>query len=169
VAFYIDKNLTHHTHAIRDVQPGEELSISYLDSFGARSMRQERARSSWGFTCTCQQCSLPRPEVHESDKRLMAISQTEDKLGAMDDAVTPRMIEKLIRLYKEERMEFKIAGAYTLAALNYNRLGNERLARKYADLAVEAGVLESGPEAMDVLTMQELARDPRAHFTWNTK
>jgi hypothetical protein len=169
VAFYIDKSLTHHTHAVRDIQPGEELSISYLDSFSAREERQDRAQRSWGFKCTCAQCTLPKSEAKASDRRLQAIYDTENKLAAGDDKVTPRMAEKLIRLYKEERMDFKISGAYTLAAMNYNMFGNEKMARKYADLAVEAGVVESGPESADVVAMQKLAEDPRAHFTWNQK
>jgi hypothetical protein len=79
------------------------------------------------------------------------------------------MIEQLLALYKKERLEFKIAGAYTLAALSYNMFGKLGMARKYARQSVEAGLLESGPDALDVREMRDLADDPKSHWSWNMK
>ncbi|KAF3016754.1 SET domain-containing protein 5 [Neopestalotiopsis sp. 37M] len=168
VAFYIDGNLTHHTHAIRDIEPGEELTISYLDSFRAREVRQQRAHASWGFACTCSQCSLSKDEADVSDARLYSIYEVENLLADLGNGkVTAEMIERLIDLYKQERLHFKIADAYTLAALNYNILGMAEMAQKYAQLSIDQGILEHGPEAPDIEAMRLLLANPQGHWTYN--
>ncbi|KAK8114523.1 HET domain containing protein [Apiospora kogelbergensis] len=170
LAFYIDQNLTHHTHAIRDIPPGEELTISYLDSFRARSVRQARARASWGFSCGCPQCSLPEAEAEASDSRLFSIYQLENQLTDLKNVnVSTSTIEKLIALYKGERLDHKIADAYTLAALNYNTFGVEAMAKTYAKLSLEQGLFEHGPDSADMEVMQILATDPRSHWTWDSR
>ncbi|KAI1840168.1 hypothetical protein JX266_013621 [Neoarthrinium moseri] len=170
VAFYIDQNLTHHTHAIKEIQSGEELTISYLDSFRARSVRQERAHTSWGFACTCSQCSLPREEADASDARLYKIYQVENQLSDLNNGKsTPDMVEQLIGLYREERLDFKIADAYTIAALNYNQFGMADLARRYADLSLEQGPLEHGTHAPDIEVMRAILEDAEGHWTYNRR
>lgn len=170
MAFYIDDKLTHHTHAIRDIEPGEELTISYLDSFRAREVRQQRAHASWGFTCTCSQCSLSKDEADKSDARLFSIYKVENLLADLGNReVSPDMIEQLIELYQEERLHFKIADAYTLAALNYNILGMTEMARKYAQLSIEQGLIEHGPDAPDIEAMRLLLADARGHWTYNRR
>ncbi|KAI0596285.1 hypothetical protein F4775DRAFT_585073 [Biscogniauxia sp. FL1348] len=170
LAFYIDENLTYHTHAIRDIKPGEELTVSYLDPFEPRAARQERTRHSLGFSCSCSLCSAPPKEADASDARLRSIKRIEDELGDFGSQLaSPALIEKLVALYERERLAFKMSGAYTLAALNYNLLGLAEPAQRYAKLAVEAGRLENGPDASDVREMQELSDDPTAHWTWDLR
>ncbi|KAI0419189.1 hypothetical protein F5X98DRAFT_335466 [Xylaria grammica] len=170
LAFFIDQNLTHYTHAVRDVEPGEELTISYIDGLQIRSVRQERTRNSLGFSCACSHCTLSERDSGASDSRLLAISRIEGELSDFNSqASSPAMIEEYIRLYKTEGLEHNIAGAYTLAALNYNLFGNAAMAKKFAELSVEAGLLERGPEAADVREMKSLADNPKAHWSWNMK
>ncbi|KAK7951304.1 SET domain-containing protein 5 [Apiospora aurea] len=170
IAYYIDENLTHHTHAVRDIQPGEELIISYLDSFRARSVRQARARASWGFSCGCSQCSLPEAEAEASDARLVSIYQVETQLTDLNNAnVSTSTIDRLVALYKEERLDHKIADAYTLAALNYNTFGVEATAKEYAKLSLEQGLLEHGHDSADMEAMRIVAVDPKSHWSWNTR
>ncbi|KAI1133680.1 hypothetical protein F5Y10DRAFT_3446 [Nemania abortiva] len=170
LAFFIDQNLTHYTHAVRDIKPGEELTISYLDGLQVRSIRQERMQNSLGFSCGCSHCTLPKKESDASDDRLLAISQIEKELsdfnGKTPSSVT---IEEYVSLYRKERLEYKMAEAYTLAALNYNLLGKAGMAKKYARLSVEAALLESGPDAADVAQMKILADSPKSHWSWNMK
>ncbi|OLN94205.1 SET domain-containing protein 5-like protein 1 [Colletotrichum chlorophyti] len=166
VAFRIDDDLRHRTTAVRPVAPGEELTISYLDPLGVRSVRQHRARRAWGFECACSQCSLPRKLSATSDERLLEVEELERRLSDVGTVVTASTVERFLKLYKEERLEAKMAGAYTTAALNYNLLGRNKMAVKYARLAIEAGTIENGPGAPDVEAMRALAADPKKHFTW---
>lgn len=170
VAFYIDDSLTHHTHAIRDIRQGEELTISYLDSFRAREVRQARSHSSWGFACKCWQCSLPKWEADESDARLYTLYKIENQLADLGNKdSTPEMIEQLIGLYNVERLHFKIADAYTIAALNYNIFGMVDMAKKYATLSIEQGLLEHGPEAPDIGAMRAILANAEEHWTYNRR
>ncbi|OHF04472.1 hypothetical protein CORC01_00324 [Colletotrichum orchidophilum] len=165
VAFRID-GLRHRTTVVRPVKPGEELTISYLDQLGVRSVRQHRAKRAWGFECGCSQCSLPKKLAAASDQRLMEVEELERQLSDIGARVTVATVERFLKLYKEERLESKLAGAYTTAALNFNLLGRNKQAVKYARLAVEAGTIENGSEMGDVQAMRELAADPKKHFTW---
>lgn len=79
------------------------------------------------------------------------------------------MIKEYVSLYRKERLEYKMAEAYTLAALNYNLFGKADMVKKYALLAVEAGLIESGPDAADVQQMKIIADDPKSHWSWNMK
>ncbi|KAI1146977.1 hypothetical protein F4825DRAFT_471951 [Nemania diffusa] len=168
--FFIDQNLTHYTHAVRDIRPGEELTISYLDALQVLSERQERTRNSLGFLCSCSQCSLSKKESDASDDRVLMISRIEKELSDFNSKTSsPTLIEEYVALYRKERLEFKMAEAYTLAALNYNLLGKAGMAKKYARLSVEATLLENGPHAAAARQMKNLADDPKSHWSWNMK
>lgn len=170
LAFFIDQNLTHYTHAVRDIKPGDELTISYLDPLQVRSLRQERTRNSLGFSCGCSHCALPKKESDASDGRLLTISRIANELSDFESkALSPAMIEEYVASYRKERLEYKIAEAYTLAALNYNLFGKADMAKKYALLAIEAGLLENGPDAADVQQMKMIADNPKLHWSWNMK
>lgn len=172
VAFYIDKTtLRHTTTVVRPVKEGEELTISYLDVTKPREHRQQRAEMAWGFKCSCSQCTLPAPLAKKSDARLSEIERLEKKLSDIyDKEVTPKLLEQLAKMHEIERLQTKLASPYTLIALNYNMLGEDKMARKYARLAQEALVIEHGErDAGDLEAMRGLERDPRGHFTWRAR
>ncbi|GKT48493.1 putative short/branched chain specific acyl-CoA dehydrogenase [Colletotrichum spaethianum] len=166
VAFRIGPDLRHRTTVVRPVKPGEELTISYLDPLGIRSVRQHRAKRAWGFECGCSQCGLAKKQAAASDARLLEIEELDRQLSDIGASVTTAMVERFLKLHVEERLEAKMAGAYTTAALNFNLLGRNKMAVKYAKLAVEAGTIENGPETGDVEAMRALAAEPKKHFTW---
>lgn len=47
---------TLHLVASRDVMPGQELYITYLDLADSRAARQEKLRLGYGFECRCRSC-----------------------------------------------------------------------------------------------------------------
>lgn len=50
------------TIASRDIQRGEELTVSYVDVFLPSKERKQRIRT-WGFECACALCQGPRNET----------------------------------------------------------------------------------------------------------
>ncbi|XP_036398732.1 histone-lysine N-methyltransferase SMYD3 [Megalops cyprinoides] len=46
-----------HLRAIRDIQPNEELTISYIDTLMPSSERRKRLQEQYHFLCQCQQCA----------------------------------------------------------------------------------------------------------------
>ncbi len=145
LAFYIDANLAHHTHAVRDIVPGEELTISYVDSMATHAERQARLQQSLGFACGCSQCRLSAQLVAQSDANVVRIAQLEAELGDLTSrSVSLAMVKELVMLYETEQLEARMSGALTLAALNCAMLGDENKAREYAERTVDAVSWEFG-------------------------
>ncbi|KAK0641805.1 hypothetical protein B0T16DRAFT_420551 [Cercophora newfieldiana] len=170
VAFYISDQLQHITTVVRDVAPGEELSLTYLDSSKPRVERQSRARNAWGFECGCSQCQLSDVASAKSDERLEEIKEIEKLISdPVSTGVTPGLLRRLAKLYKDDRLEVEVGSAYTLIALNFNMLGDAAAATRYAKLAEEAVTIEGGPDVGDAKAMRELAAGPKEHFTWRRR
>jgi hypothetical protein len=72
---------------------------------------------------------------------------------------TTDMAEKLVALYKEEGLDAPVAKAYEIAAKEYMKIGKIRMARKYAELAVEMGKLWLGPGSLDWKRMKGLLEE----------
>ena len=155
---------------MRDIAPGEELTISYIDTLAPYRQRQQRLQSSLGFECSCARCSLDEDERDESDDLLHAIAELEAELGDFASTrASPALAEELLELYVAEGLQSKMGGAYTLAALNYALVGKEDEARRYATLAAETVEWEFGSAAEDAVAMREMARDPRKHWSWGKR
>lgn len=169
-AYYVDQStLMHITTAVRPIKAGEEITITYLDPLAPRADRQERAQSHWGFGCTCPHCSATADEVAESDKRLKELKWIEGQLQDLKNTsndVSVGLITYLLKLYEDERLHCRIANAYILAALNFNVLGFDQRAVKYASLAIDALKIEKGEGSSHVESMEELKKDPKGHPTF---
>ncbi|KAH8766205.1 hypothetical protein F5883DRAFT_556711 [Diaporthe sp. PMI_573] len=169
-AYYVDEStLMHITTAVRPIEAGEEITITYLDPLAPHADRQERAQSHWGFACTCPHCSAPADEVAESDKRLKELKWIEGQLQDLKNTSNDGsvgLITYLLKLYEDERLHCRISSAYILAALNFNVLGFDQRAVKYASLAIDALKIEKGEGSSHVEMMEELKRDPKGHPTF---
>lgn len=206
VAFHLDGGLIHRTHVASrgggggggaGVRPGEELSISYVDSFRAREVRRARTMRNWGFACACAQCTLPAALANASDHRLWRLYEVENAL-LVDRNAPPRpekknkkknggkqtdgkeggdgwsgdldAVELLLSLYEQERLlDSHGASAYKVAALNYSAFRRRELAIKYALLALEAYIVEDGTRSEGVVDMVALLEEPEAHWSWGRK
>lgn len=169
-AYYVDQStLMHITTAVRPIKAGEEITITYLDPLAPRADRQEGVQSHWGFGCTCPHCSATADDVAESDKRLKELKWIEGQLQDLKNTsndVSVGLITYLLKLYEDERLHCRIANAYILAALNFNVLGFDQRAVKYASLAIDSLKIEKGEGSPHVETMEELKRDPKGHPTF---
>ncbi|KAM7195077.1 hypothetical protein V8F33_006946 [Rhypophila sp. PSN 637] len=54
--------------ATRDIEPAEEISISYIP-LGMPTLYRRKSLSNWSFKCTCSLCSSGTDSPSESDKR----------------------------------------------------------------------------------------------------
>ncbi|KAI5926916.1 hypothetical protein F4810DRAFT_723343 [Camillea tinctor] len=162
-------NLTHTTVAVRDIAPGEELSISYIDLLLSHADRTQRL-SKWGFQCSCAQCTAGANETAASDARLKRIAQLKADLETFNHTVvTAETGAELVALYHAERLDSYLGHAYTRAALNFALFGDEDRAREYAAAAVDALEREMGPGVADARAMKVLAENPREHWTWGKR
>ncbi|KAF8947793.1 SET and MYND domain-containing protein 3 [Haplosporangium gracile] len=60
---------------IRDIQPGEELTISYIDQIGTTQERQKQLKEQYHFTCMCPMCQYfpANPLIQPNQDALLAI------------------------------------------------------------------------------------------------
>ncbi|KAI1803079.1 SET domain-containing protein [Daldinia bambusicola] len=162
-------NMTQTTVAVRNIEPGQELSISYINVMLSREERRSRLRT-WGFECACSHCSMSDNEAAASDARLQRIKELETALENFNETiVTAETGAQLADMYEKERLDIYLGRVYTRAALNFALFGEEEKARKYALAAVEAVERESGPDAADARAMRVLAENPKAHWTWGRR
>ncbi|POS76267.1 hypothetical protein DHEL01_v205342 [Diaporthe helianthi] len=199
VAFHLDYGIIHRTTvtAAAGITPGEELTISYVDGFRVRAVRQERTMRNWGFRCACAQCSLPGALANASDNRLWRLYEVETSLmltageagsvksvkkqggggggkaGRDKAEYETRTLDKvalLLSIYEQEGLlDSHGSSAYRLAALSYNSFRRPEGAVKYALLALEQLVVEEGANSVVVREMVALLDDPEAHWSWGKR
>ncbi|KAK4144437.1 uncharacterized protein C8A04DRAFT_36681 [Dichotomopilus funicola] len=179
-------NTTHTTIAVRDIPPGEELTLTYIYAKLPLAERLTRLRD-WGFTCTCSQCIQPTSAAAASDRRLRQIADLEREIDQLmsrrplpphmaaqgmkqaDREIRPGLVAKLVELYEREELWGSLAAPYAKAALVHAMFGLEEEARGYAEKAVGALLRETGERAKDLPSMRRLVGDPRRHWAWRLK
>ncbi|KAK3374908.1 hypothetical protein B0H63DRAFT_260256 [Podospora didyma] len=166
--YYDHATLTQYIHALRDIMPGEEITLSYINPAMTRADRMRRLKRIWGFDCACHLCTQAQKSADASDKRIEQIKGLywEFRNKKQDSRATPQMAELLISLYEQERLGGSMYEGYALAALEYNGVGDPWTATKFARLAIEYGLTTVGDKDADVKDMLQLAEDPWSHWSW---
>ncbi|KAJ4407898.1 hypothetical protein N0V91_003563 [Didymella pomorum] len=169
--FFDEETLTHHVHAMRTIVPGEEITISYIDSEKDSAHRLRRLERNWGFKCDCSACTAHPSLVAESDARLHQIQELIAKLNdwTPNSSATPEMAEAVISMYDQERLWAYQATAYKHAAEVYSSFGKKYEAIKYARLAAEFSILDKGFNDRDVKEMMKMAKEPELTWSWNKR
>jgi hypothetical protein len=168
---YHFRGMTHITTAVRDIEAGEELSLSYIEVVLPTRHRQARLNALWSFSCTCKQCQLPSSEAEASDERLKRIKTLEDimdhpaKSFPAGDLKAQAGVE-LVALYEEERLDVYIGYAYRRAALNFALFADQQNAKRFAQKALKALEWQGGAGQKDLENMRGLLADPKAHWSW---
>ena len=171
--FYIDKNLAFRATAIRRILPGEALTISYVDPLMSRADRQAFVEKWSGKPCSCHHCTgngdLSR--LSELDSRISEINNIGQILKDPDaKGLTFDMIGRYVDLFKTDELDSRMGEAHWQAALNYNYLGEKDLAVKHCSRAIQASLVETGPEDNnEVLEMRTLISDPTNHYSYHWK
>ena len=170
---YDAPTLSQSIHAARDIAPGEEITLSYINTLLPRDERLAKLQRNWGFSCDCAACTADAARARESDDRVAQIARLKDELRDWDKEsgtrACPEMAELLVALYEMERLDGLMYEAYTLAAIEYNAVGEAWTAVKFARLAVEWGLPMLGEGHEDVREMRELAEDPWGHWSWERR
>jgi hypothetical protein len=169
--FFDEKTMTHFVHAIRPIQPGEEITITYVNNEFERNTRVRRLEKHWGFTCACSSCTAHPNIVQESDSRLQQIVALQETLNdwTASSSATPAIAELLVSLYKQERLDASLATAHQHAAEVYSSFGMKWEAARYARLSVEMSLLDKGFNDRDVRDMQKMAREPEMTWSWKKR
>ncbi|KAG6293345.1 hypothetical protein E4U09_003024 [Claviceps aff. purpurea] len=89
-----EKIKRHTVHAIRDIEEGEEITLSYVSLLENRETRQSKLEEKFDFTCSCRVCSLPEEQSQEHDRKLEQIVRTNEllKICMLQSVMSPLMI-----------------------------------------------------------------------------
>ncbi|KAM7187072.1 N-lysine methyltransferase SMYD2 [Naviculisporaceae sp. PSN 640] len=115
--------------AYTDIQPGEELSLSYLPLNLHYRERQATLLQNWGFKCTCSLCNHPHPEREGSaqearrisDRRRQRIGDILQELSSTKAAkLTSKKVQKRVKeieeLVSKEGLHSQIGDLYGMVA-----------------------------------------------------
>ncbi|TFK19996.1 SET domain-containing protein [Coprinopsis marcescibilis] len=89
-------------YAIKDVQKGTELLITYSDTKQPREQRRAYLQKQYGFHCTCSVCSLPDDVSKASDNRLVEMNRHQSRLSQWIQRTVsgPEAIEHVRSIWK---------------------------------------------------------------------
>lgn len=171
-----NQNIKRHTvHALRDIEKGEEITITYLGVLNSRKARQEALRRKFAFTCSCRLCSLPPDQSQESDRRLEEILKLDGLIGrgALMILSSPlrmlRYVDQQISLYNEQGpddagLPRALLDAAQIAIAN----GDLARARIFLERAVLGWIVLGGDDSPNVLQYKALTQDPSKHELYGT-
>ena len=126
--------------ATRDIQEGEEITVSYIPLLKTTADRQTRLQQ-YGFACDCIACQSAAGD-RTRVKILELLDSLEQKLYSVSkkDATNEKLIEKALELIemmeKEELMDY-MARAFKLAAVFNKRRGHLGAAEAWARKELE--------------------------------
>ena len=66
---FISKEVVIELRAIKPIAIGEEITLTYCDTFDDRATRQAELLQKYKFTGHCRVCNIPRTAVPESNRR----------------------------------------------------------------------------------------------------
>jgi hypothetical protein len=164
----------HTVHALRDIEEGEEITITYLGVLNNRRTRQEALREKFKFNCTCHLCSLPPNLSAESDRRLDEILDLDDRIarnGIMGILSDPerilRYVDRQTQLYNEHGSDdVGLPRAFFDAAQITAAHGDLARARVFAERAAAGWLILKGDDDPQVLKTKQLALNPSRHATY---
>lgn len=178
-----DEIKRHTVHALRDINKGEEITITYLGPLKNREARQKALRKGFAFTCLCRLCSLPSEQSQESDRRLEEIHRLDgviSQLGTEGVLISPlrtlRYFDQQVRLYNDQgREDVGFAQAFVDAAQLV--LANSDMARGriFAERAASVWKTTLGADSTQAIRYGALAQDPSKYelfeisTKWKTK
>ncbi|KAH6693539.1 hypothetical protein F5X68DRAFT_247852 [Plectosphaerella plurivora] len=126
--------------AFRDIEPGEEITISYA-RLGMSHQERQTLLTDWGFKCTCDMCTAHPSVVAASDNRRAKITQLKTDIldyldrGKVHGAV--KMIREVIDVMEKENLRPLMTEQYeTLARIQW-ALGAKEKGVKYARKSIQ--------------------------------
>lgn len=161
-------------HVLRDVDDGEEITISYLGASENYAARQSRLQKSFGFVCACELCTLPAPQRTQSDRRLNRITYLDDQIGdGIRIVSTPlaclRMAHEMKLLMEEEGIaDARIPRLYYDAIQIVIANGDEARARVFAERASVERLIMEGSDSAVVHRLNKYAANPSSHVQHGT-
>ncbi|RPB07912.1 SET domain-containing protein [Morchella conica CCBAS932] len=163
---------TESVHAIRDIDPGEEITICYQSSQSShsnRASRQDELLKMFGFECHCMICVLPAEDSRESDQRRAEIEELDRIIGSGELLVrnAPRALgacRTIIEHLEDEGIQdMRVARAYYDAFQICVSNGDMARASVFARKHIEEVICCEGEDAPGLKERQAFVDKPETH------
>ncbi|KAI0641483.1 SET domain-containing protein [Trametes meyenii] len=154
--------------AARDIVTGEELQISYNDTFASRDARRERLKRLFRFDCQCTACSQEGDQLRASDLRRVTLAQLYDEIAQYGNAPPTgvRKVKEALGLLAEEGLFTRRASFYYDALKFCVSVSDSQNAKAWAKKAWEEYCVERGADSDDAKKMHGYTKNPRAHMAF---
>ncbi|KAI8958061.1 SET domain-containing protein [Daldinia sp. FL1419] len=144
--------------ALRDIEPGEEITITYVP-LGKTTDERHAALKKWGFECTCSLCTGSKTEIAASDYRRQKIKALRQEVmkavEVWDGSRAVKLTHEVLKLMMEEDLVPLYSSQYEIMARLYWKAKDKATATKYAqmsiDTLVDQGYLEESPNSLPAL------------------
>ncbi|CAK7216870.1 hypothetical protein SEUCBS140593_003009 [Sporothrix eucalyptigena] len=144
---FVPHSLAVSVAAARDIEPGEEITISYIPLGQTRAVRQQ-ALLRWEFVCKCALCAASDDEVEASDARRTTIDQFRASVAAVAHSHDPKItrsnrrqaletIRDLFPRLHEEQLFTAYSEQYANIGRLYWALGDHGQAQFYAQRSLD--------------------------------
>ncbi|PVI04630.1 SET domain-containing protein [Periconia macrospinosa] len=139
-AKFMPRSLLMEIKALRDIQPGEEISISYGRIDLKHAERQDLYQKGWHFTCTCSLCTADAYAISGSDQRRKRFTWLREQLNSLTSETydTEQVLaweKEVLEISEKEGFEVLIAEDLERMAYVYNGLGKKDTAIMWAKRA----------------------------------
>jgi hypothetical protein len=126
--------------AARDIEEGEEITVSYIPLLKSIQERHSRLRQ-YGFTCDCAACqssesSMRRERIEGMMDSLEQKIYAPSKKAATNDKLVEKA-QKVVKMLEDEEAWDYLAKAYHYAAVFNQRRGHLEESNKWAEKELE--------------------------------
>ncbi|KAF2746377.1 SET domain-containing protein, partial [Sporormia fimetaria CBS 119925] len=155
-------------HAMRDIEEGEEITISYCDITLDRASRRWELMH-YGFECECPACDDdedPESFAAQTGPRRFRLMEIEEELkfmrgpmiayGAKQEGFVGKLLEYTKLLIDEGDYTVRLANAYLDIAMTCEEHGDLRSAKLAALKALQIKLDSQGPDVPDVSQYQSV-------------
>ena len=157
-------------HAIRYINAGEEITISY-DKGGSSDSRRTYLKDAFGFDCNCSVCSLSLPELQISDAHRLQIQHLDDAIGDSDYVMNRpddclADCHSLLQVLEEE---YHGGAGALIARLYYDAFqisithGDQARASVFARRGHKSRVICEGEDSPETRKVKNLMENPAGH------
>ena len=170
-------------HALRDIEEGQEITISYLPQTREYAERQSSLKKGFKFDCKCELCSLPPAQREMSDFRLKTLREIDDAIGELifDDVPETALplLHKMMKLFTEEGIwDAGISRAYNDAYQIAIASGDMARAQIFAGRAYDVKLVIEGDDSPATTEMkrrgveharqtpQKMSKDQFENWLW---
>ena len=155
-------------YAVRRIEKGDEITIGYSIG-GTSAERKQKLKEHFGFSCTCELCSLSGADAQKSDARQLKAAELDSQIGDPKRVkLTPEKAlvdcRQLLNLYQENGIaDTRIPRLYYDAFQICIMHSDQARGRVFAKRCAKARRLCEGPDSADAAEMEGFAVKPASH------